>query len=263
MGIDVRHEIYEGLGEASSIGLGFTRRAFQMLPKLTHPRILDIGCGQGRATLELARLSGGQVVGLDIDEAALEVLSWRIEAEGLAGQVQIVRGSLFDLDFPDGSFDVLWAEGALNIIGFGKGLRAWRRLIRPEGFLVIHEGVWLQPDPPQVIVDRWQPVFADIDTIPGYVAQLPHYGYQLVGQFPLPKDFWWDNFYALVEERIRSLRKMYAGQPAVQKILEKEQAEVDLYRDHARWYGSAFLVMQKTGSAPGGTGGLTGGGTGV
>jgi SAM-dependent methyltransferase len=149
MGTDIRHEIYEGLGEASSIGLNFTRKAFQMLPKLDRPRILDVGCGQGRATLELARLSGGQVVGLDIDQAALEVLSRKIDEEGLSDRVRIVHGSMFDLDFPDESFDVLWAEGALNVIGFESGLRGWHRLIKPGGFLVVHEGVWLQPDPPQ------------------------------------------------------------------------------------------------------------------
>jgi SAM-dependent methyltransferase len=254
MGTDIRHEIYEGLGEASSIGLNFTRKAFQMLPKLDRPRILDVGCGQGRATLELARLSGGQVVGLDIDQAALEVLSRKIDEEGLSDRVRIVHGSMFDLDFPDESFDVLWAEGALNVIGFESGLRGWHRLIKPGGFLVVHEGVWLQPDPPQAIVDRWQPVFPEINTVPGYVAQLPRFGYELVGHFPLPEDFWWLNYYARIDERIRGLRQTYAADQASQKILDQEQREVDLYREHRQWYGSAFLVMQKSG-APGGTAG--------
>jgi SAM-dependent methyltransferase len=245
MGIEIRREIYQGLGEASSIGLDFTRKAFQMLPALTQPRILDIGCGQGRATLELARLSDGQVVGLDIDEAALDVLSTQVEKEGLADRVQAVHGSMADMDFADESFDVIWAEGSVNAIGFGRALRAWRRLIRPEGFLVIHEGAWLQPDPPRAIVERWQPVFADINTVAGYVKQMPNYGYRLLGHFSLPEDFWWANFYALVEERIRALREKYAGQPAAEEILKQEQAEVDLYREHAPWYGSAFLVMQK------------------
>jgi SAM-dependent methyltransferase len=134
-----------------------------------------------------------------------------------------------------------------------KGLREWRRLIKPEGSLVVHEGVWLQPDPPQAIVDRWQPVFPEIDTVPGYVAQLPRYGYRLIGYFALPEDFWWLNYYALVEERILGLRQKYADDQAIQQTLDKEQYEVDLYRKHARWYGSAFLLMQKSG-VPGGTG---------
>lgn len=257
MGTDVRHELHEGLGEASSMGLSFTRQAFQMLPELDKPRILDVACGQGRATLELARLSGGQVVGLDIDQTALEVLSWRIEEEGLAARVQVVHGSMFDMDFPDEYFDVLWAEGALNVIGFERGLREWRRLIKPQGFLVIHEGVWLQPDPPKAIRDRWQPVFPEINTIPSYLEQLPRYGYRPVGHFALPDDFWWLNYYALIEGRIQEMRQRYADDQAAQRILDKEQREVDLYHAHRRWYGSAFLVMQKTG-ARGALGGAEG-----
>jgi SAM-dependent methyltransferase len=246
MGKDLRRELYQGLGEASSAGLDFTRKAFQMLPALDRPTILDIGCGQGRATLELARLSGGLVVGLDIDRPALEVLSRRIEQEGLAAQVQVVRGSMFELDFPDERFDIIWAEGSLHFIGFEKGLRAWRRLIKPGAFLVVHEGAWLRPAPPQAIVDRWQPVFPEINTVPGYTEQLPRHGYRLIGHFALPEEFWWLNYYALLEERICKLRQTYAHNPAIQRVLDKEQHEVDLYREHLRWYGSAFLVMQKS-----------------
>jgi SAM-dependent methyltransferase len=244
--MDIYHQIYKGLGEASSIGLSFTRKAFQMLPRLADPRILDVGCGQGRATLELARLSGGQVVGLDIDQAALEVLSRRIEEEGLTGHIQVVHGSMFDMDFPDESFDVVWAEGALNVIGFERGLRAWRRLIKSNGFLVVHDGVWLQPDPPPEIVARWQPSFPEIGTVPEYVRRLPGCGYRLVGHFPLPEEFWWVNYYALIEARIDALRPKVAGNRADLEILDREQREVDLYKRHARWYGSAFLVMQKS-----------------
>jgi ubiquinone/menaquinone biosynthesis C-methylase UbiE len=46
--------------------LSYTRKAFHMLPPLVEPRILDIGCGTGVATIELARLSGGIIVGVDI-----------------------------------------------------------------------------------------------------------------------------------------------------------------------------------------------------
>jgi ubiquinone/menaquinone biosynthesis C-methylase UbiE len=246
MSTEIEHEIYEGLEAARSAGLHYTQRAFQMLPELHHPRILDVGCGPGAVTLELARLSGGQVVGLDIDRAALEVLSRRIEVEGQAGQVQVLHGSMFEISFRDGSFDVVWAEGALPFIGLKKALCAWRRLIKPGGFLVVHEMAWLQPEPPQAIVDRWQPVFAEISTVAGYLKQLPACGYRPIGHFSLPEDFWWVNYYAPLQERIRVLGETAAGDRAIQQVLEREQREVDLFQEHARWYGSAFLVMQRS-----------------
>ena len=49
----------------------YTRKAFRVLPKFDKPRILDIGCGTGVPTLELARLTNGEITGLDIDEEQL------------------------------------------------------------------------------------------------------------------------------------------------------------------------------------------------
>lgn len=72
MEANIMREIHGELSRGSSARLTFTRKAFQMLPKLDKPKILDVGCGQGGPTLELARISGGQVTGLDIDQSSLD-----------------------------------------------------------------------------------------------------------------------------------------------------------------------------------------------
>ena len=59
--------------------LKYTRKAFRMLPQMDKPRILDIGCGSGVSTLELARLTDGEITGLDIDQNALDRLKRKIE----------------------------------------------------------------------------------------------------------------------------------------------------------------------------------------
>ena len=50
----------------------YTRKAFRMLPKLDKPRILDIGCGSGIPTIEIARLSKGEIIGIDIHQPSLD-----------------------------------------------------------------------------------------------------------------------------------------------------------------------------------------------
>lgn len=57
----------------------YTRKAFQLLPKLKRPKILDIGCGSGVPTIELIKLSIGEIIGLDIDQTQLEKLERKIE----------------------------------------------------------------------------------------------------------------------------------------------------------------------------------------
>jgi SAM-dependent methyltransferase len=245
MAPDILHELHGELSRGSPARLGFTRKAFQMLPRLDSPRILDVGCGQGGPTLELARLSGGQVTGLDIDQFALQELARRAEEEGLSTHVQVVHGSLLDMQFADGSFDVIWAEGSMHVLGFERALEEWRRFIRPRGFLVVHETAWLRPDPPSEIASCRQLAYPGIRTVSEFVEQVPDHGYDLVGHLVLSGDFWVADYYVPMVARIGELRRKYAGDRAALRILDREQRAADLYSKHSKWYGSVFLVMQE------------------
>ncbi|MGB2841427.1 MAG: class I SAM-dependent methyltransferase [Halobacteriota archaeon] len=202
----------------------YTRKAFQMLPELENPKILDIGCGTGVPTMELARLSNGQITGLDISQPLLDELIRKIEAAGLSDGVKTVKCSLFELDFPDESFDLIWAEGAIFVIGFERGLNEWRRLLKPKGFLVVHD---------------------EIANMTKKLKQTPRCGYELLGYFTVTEDTWWREYYGPLEKRIRELRKKYSDDPEAIAVLEKEQREVDMFKRNPKRFGSVFFVMQK------------------
>jgi len=244
METDVLRELHGDLSRGSPARLAFTRKAFQMLPELDRPRILDMGCGRGGPTLELARLSNGQVIGLDIDQAALDELARRAGEEGLSARLQVVRGSMLEFEFPDESFDVIWSEGSMWVLGFERALKEWQRFIRPRGFLVVHEMAWLRPDPPSEIRDCWQLVYPGIRTVAEYVEQVAEHGYELLGHFALPEDFWSVDYYNPMMARIGELRTKYAGDRAAESILDREQRAVELYKKYSKWYGSMFLVMR-------------------
>ena len=110
----------------------YTIEAFQKLPKLEKPRILDIGCGSGVPTMELAKLSDGEIIGIDIDQELLDILSKKIEQEGLTNRVKAIKCSLLDIKFPDNSFDIVWAEGSITTLGVERSLKGWNRLIKPK-----------------------------------------------------------------------------------------------------------------------------------
>jgi ubiquinone/menaquinone biosynthesis C-methylase UbiE len=242
---DILRELYRDLSRASPARLAFTRQAFQMLPQLADPRILDIGCGQGGPTLELARLSGGQVTGLDIDQSALHELATRASAEGLSDRIHAVHGSMSDIELADASFDIVWSEGSIHILGFERALREWYRLIRPRGFLVAHDMAWLQPDPPAEIVDCPQLAYPGMKTLSEYVALIPDHGYDLVGHFVVPADFWWVDYFVPMMARIGELRTKYADDQAAQEVLDREQRAAELFQAYSAWYSSVFLVMQR------------------
>ena len=245
MGSGIESELHRDLPPWGSGRTQYTRRAFEMLPSIERPRILDIGCGRGEPTLELAALSDGTVTGLDINQPALDELERRAEELGLSDRVEAVNRSVFELDFPDESFDIIWAEGSIWLTGFERGLTEWRRMIRPDGFLVVHEMCWLMPDPPKEIRDRWERDFPTIRTVKGNLDLVPGCGYRVVGHFPLPEEAWWDLYYGPLDERVQVLREKYGDDSRALVILKREEKEIDLYRKYSKWYGSAFFVMQK------------------
>jgi ubiquinone/menaquinone biosynthesis C-methylase UbiE len=193
-----------------------------MLPRLVKPRILDIGCGFGVPTIELARLSDGQIIGLDIDQSALDKLDKKIEREGLTNRVTTVKCSIFDMDFADESFDVIWAEGSISRIGFERGLREWRRMLKPKGCLVVHD---------------------EMKNINKKLEVIPSCGYDLLGYFPLREDVWWVEYYGPLEKRVEELSAKYAADPEVLRVLDRKRDEVEMVKRNPRAYCSVFFVM--------------------
>jgi len=209
--------IREGLNE-------YTRKAFHVLPKLDKPRILDVGCGSGVPTMELASLSNGQIIGLDIDQLLLDKLTRKIEKAGLSGRVKTMKCSMLDMDFPDGSFDIIWAEGSISIIGFKRGLEEWQRFLRPNGFLVVHD---------------------EIGNITEKLGQISSCGYDLLEYFTLQEDIWWIEYYGPLEKRINEIRTKHTDDSEALMALDNDQREIDMFKKNPRLCCSVFFVMRK------------------
>jgi len=202
----------------------YSVKAFRMLPHLDKPRILDVGCGTGIPTMELARLTAGQIVGLDIDQASLDEFDQKIKLSGLSARVRTLKCSMSQIDFPDESFDIIWAEGSIFLIGFERGLREWRRILKINGFLVVHD---------------------EIETLGKSLERLSEFGYVLWGQLELPEDAWWAEYYKPLEKRIDELRTKYRDNPDALKLLDREQRDVDRFKKNPELHRSAFVIMQK------------------
>jgi len=243
--MNIHKELYKGIDRASPERLSFTRRAFGSLPGLDRPRILDAGCGNGDVTIELARLGGGEVFGIDIDGESLRKFEKRIIDERLGARVHAVHGSMLEISFIPESFDIVWAEASIHSIGFDRGIEILRDFIRPGGFLVVHEMAWIRPDPPAEILDHWKGRIPGIRGIDEYIEGIVTHGYRLISHFALPDDFWGRDYYDPLERRIEHLLEKYSDNAEALAILDRERYDVDLYNKYSRWIGSVFFVMQR------------------
>ncbi len=202
----------------------YTRKAFHMLPKLDKPYILDIGCGSGVPTMELARLMDGRITGADIDRPALDKLNRKIRTAGLGHRVETVECSSLQLNFPVETFDIIWCEGAIFPIGFKRALKEWGLLLKPGGFMVLHD---------------------DIENYQKKLKQVSKCGFTLLDQFQLNHEVWWNEYYAPVEQYIVEMKKKHAGTPALLKALADKQKEVEMVKRKLPDVGSIYFIMQK------------------
>jgi len=106
--------------------------------------VLDIGCGRGELACEAAR-RGAHAVGIDYSEAAIELSRERLTAleESVAERVEFLLANAAGLDFPDGSFDVVFLVDVyehLHPHEIEHTLGEVKRVLRPGGMLVVHTG---------------------------------------------------------------------------------------------------------------------------
>jgi ubiquinone/menaquinone biosynthesis C-methylase UbiE len=100
------------------------------------PRILDIGCGPGEWTLEMARrFPGGEIIGIDISELMISYARYMAESQDLSNVTFYVKDARQALDFPDNTFDLISAR---FIIGF-MSTAIWPKLLY-ECFRLLHPG---------------------------------------------------------------------------------------------------------------------------
>lgn len=240
------YEVFIGLPRGGPGDNASTRKAFNYLKNLPpNPYILDIGCGPGMQTLELARISKGTIIALDNYQPFLDVLQKNMVIQGLEKQISITNQSMLEMDFQDGTFDVIWSEGALYIMGFQHGVQRCRRLLKEKGYLVVTEAVLFTKNIPQPLKKFWDEMYPVINDIPGNISLIHHEGFNVVTHFHLPMSSWTNEFYIPMAERLRELRKKYKDNDAALLVFDQFDEEITIYNKYSDYFGYEFFVMQK------------------
>jgi SAM-dependent methyltransferase len=229
----------EGPGNAAS-----TARALELCrPLPQRPRVLDIACGPGKQTVDLARLlPDATFTALDFHRPFLDELEAAVAGTELAARIGVMQGDMAALPFAPGSFDLLWCEGAAYIMGVEEALEAWKPLLAPGGRLAFTDAVWLKDDVPERVQRNWDEYPAMTD-IPGLRARAKAHGWRVLRDFVLPEAAWWDDYYTPMAARIAELVPSMAGDPVGERVLDLCREEIAVYRDHADCYGYLFLVL--------------------
>jgi ubiquinone/menaquinone biosynthesis C-methylase UbiE len=128
-------------------------------------QVLDVGCGPGTISADLAALvAPGSVTGVDRSHEVIE-LALQSVAQNDEVNIAFLVGDVYDLQFDDASFDVVYAHQVLQHLSDPvRALREMRRVLVPGGLVAVRDAdygkfTWSPSDPRLV---RWMELYHDL-----------------------------------------------------------------------------------------------------
>ena len=208
-------------------------------------KVADIGCGSGGQTISLAKNLNGQITAVDLFPEFLNELNEKSQNLRLTDKIVTLQKSMDDLPFNKGEFDLIWSEGAIYNIGFENGLKKWKDYLKVGGYLAVSEITWITQSRPNEIEEFWKSEYPQVDTASNKIKQLENNGYTLVGYFYLSQDSWIETYYKPMQARFENFLKRNNNSELARKVVEDNQAEIDLYQKFKDYYSYGFYIARK------------------
>jgi len=240
-------DLYKGVKRQGPGGEVETKKAIDlaMLDPSAPLKVADIGCGTGASTVQLAHLLNAKVTAIDFSSEFIEVLKGRAENEGLSEKINAVVCSMENLPFDGEEYDVIWSEGAIYNIGFERGVRDWKRFLKPGGLLAVSEITWTISDRPSEIQKYWDAAYPEIDTASSKISILEKSGYSPVAYFVLPEHCWLENYYRPLQNSFSEFVARNANNENAQALVSAEREEISLYEKFKEHYSYGFYIARK------------------
>ncbi len=209
-------------------------------------KIADIGCGTGASTLVLAEELDASITAFDCLPDFVDKLRTLADRNGLGKKITTLTASMEAPPFEGSFLDAIWSEGAIYNMGFEKGIKAWRRFLKPGGILAVSELTWLTSERPSELERYWQKEYPEVATASAKIAVLEANGYSPIGYFPLSDHCWLDNYYRPMQRRFDDFLARNGHSASARAIVEAEEKEIALYERYSAFFSYGYFVARNT-----------------
>lgn len=187
----------------------------------------------------------GQITAVDLFPEFLDELNEKSQKLGLKEKIKTLEKSMDELPFKNEEFDIIWAEGAIYNIVFENGVKNWKDFLKSGGYLAVSEITWITNFRPKEIEDFWTQEYPEIDTASKKIEILEDNGFTLVGYFSLTQGSWIENYYQPLEARFETFLLRNSNSELARKVVEENQAEINLYLKYKDYYSYGFYIARK------------------
>jgi ubiquinone/menaquinone biosynthesis C-methylase UbiE len=199
--------------------LKYLTKAISIIPIMENPKILDVGCGTGVPTLMIAEKFNGKITAVDTDTKSIVVFREKIKELNLANRITLSNSSLFDIKVKNNQYDLILAEGLLNVVGFRKGFLKLTKLLKRKGFIIIHDEFQNKNDKIEFIKNN---------------------DYKILDSFVLDKQIWWNDYFKCLEKEISS-----NSNKELLKLFKSDLQEIKLFKLNPSQYMSVYYIIEK------------------
>lgn len=244
--LDLICEIHIGLERQGPGSPEMTIKALGFMDDLNEgARVADLGCGTGGQTMTLAQNIAGSITGVDFLPAFINTFNDTAKKRNLQDRVHGIVGAMDDLPFAKEEFDLIWSEGAIDNIGFEKGLEYWNGFLKKGGYVAVTSPSWLTGEHVDEVGRFWTDAGSGLDTVGHSVSAMQKAGYQFIAAFTLPENCWTDNYFIPREAAGKALLEKYPGNKTVEDFVGGNEHEAALYANYKQHYGYVFYIGKK------------------
>lgn len=207
-------------------------------------RVLDMGCGLGEGSVNLAREFRSRITAIDLSEENIGFARKLAVKKSVSHLITFTAGNVCEADFSKEPFDLILAEGGvLSFVSREKGLSLAYRWLTPRGWLAFSDLILLAEKMPNDI----KKIFGDekyrYESESSYRKFVAAAGFDIQFMCLVPQSGW-DNYYAHMARRLED-DKGFFGDKRIKLAFHKE-IDVFYRLEGYKYVGYLYCIARKT-----------------